>query len=429
MKTIVAAFHPELPRDLQQGILHRKDLRLVPVRSLQGLLERLPRSADLFLLGPQLGEHGAVSVAQAVRASRKSPSAAIVLVMNAGTALGSGAQAQFDEVIEWPAKPAELSAVLGRLLNLPARQSERYPLRLHVFSGTTGAHATVGPRSTGAIAATGPAAVTGANSTTRSSPETYLGATVDLSTDGMLLRTGRTVGLGDRLSLRFALPGRPELRVAGRVLRIDTQSHAPDSAVALRFEAIGDAERLALKEYFLSLSGGRLFRWNITREGERVNIQLSGVLSADVELSALKHLRGDLHFNMREFRRISSDSIQSWIDLIRALVSASAASATGGVGSAANTTRITLHECPVAFIQQANAISNLLDSTAVASFYAPYLCTRCGLDEEQLVDVQQALAARGSVENVRHGPPTFRCVRCAADMVLDDIPERYFMFL
>lgn len=416
MKTIVAAFHPELPRDLQQGILHRKDLRLVPVRSLQGLLDRLPRSADLFLLGPQLGEHGAVSVAQAVRASRKSPSAAIVLVMNAGTTLGSGAQAQFDEVLEWPAKPAELSAVLGRLLNLPTRQSERYPLRLHVFSGTTGAHAVVGPRAAG-------------------SPETYLGATVDLGTDGMLLRTGRTVGLGDRLSLRFALPGRPELRVAGRVLRIDTQSHAPDSAVALRFEAIGDAERLALKEYFLSLSGGRLFRWNITREGERVNIQLSGVLSADVELSALKHLRGDLHFNMREFRRISSDSIQSWIDLIRALVSASAASATGGVGGvggvggAASTTRITLHECPVAFIQQANAISNLLDSTAVASFYAPYLCTRCGLDEEQLVDVQQALAERGSVEAVRHGPPTFRCVRCAADMVLDDIPERYFMFL
>ena len=69
------------------------------------------------------------------------------------------------------------------------------------------------------------------------------------------------------------------------------------------------------------------------------------MLSAEVDLSPLKQLRGEIDFNLREFRRISSDSIQAWLDLIRSLRGAS---------------KIRLLECPSQFVQQANAISNLL---------------------------------------------------------------------
>src|SRR5262249_43794535 len=104
--------------------------------------------------------------------------------------------------------------------------------------------------------------------------------------------------------------------------------------------------------------------------------------------------------------------IQTWLDMVRSLKGAS---------------KIHLHACPIAFVQQANAISNLLEDTEVASFFAPYVCSRCGLDEEHLIDVKKDLYdASGQLVRC---PPWARSVRCGADMTFDDIPERYFMFL
>ena len=65
-----------------------------------------------------------------------------------------------------------------------------------------------------------------------------------------------------------------------------------------------------LQEFFKSASG-RSVRGKMIREGQRQIVKLSGVLSAEVDLSPLKQLRGEIDFNLREFRRISSDSIQT----------------------------------------------------------------------------------------------------------------------
>jgi hypothetical protein len=229
----------------------------------------------------------------------------------------------------------------------------------------------------------------------------------------MLLRTTRPLHVGERLHIRFPLPGRlGELQAQARVLRSDDKSYAPDHAAGLRFESLSDEARHALREYFTALSGGRSFRWKIMRSDAKQIIYLSGLLNAEVDLTPLKQLRGELDFHMRDFRRISSDSIQTWIDLMRGLTGAS---------------KIRLHECPIQFIQQANAISNLLDHTEVVSFFGPYLCRKCGLDEERLIDVKSDLYDAAGVLHRR--PPAFTCVRCSAPMIFDDIPERYFMFL
>ena len=387
MKTIVAAFHSELPRGLQQGLLHRNDLQLCHVRSLPELLERLGKGAELCLLGPQLGEHSAVTVAQQVRHGRATRSIPLILLHPAASAATLGPTSSFDEVVEWPARADVLPTVLSRYLALPVRGNERYPVRVHVF-GTYGA------------------------SFGQNSEAAYLGTSVDLSLDGMLLRTLRPINPGDRVAVRFALPGRPlEIQIYGRAVRVDKDAYCPDTGVAILFDAASAPERQQLKEHFAAMSG-RTFRWNIVREGQRLHIHLSGVLNAEVDLTALKQLRGELDFYLRDFRRISSDSIQTWLDLMRALT---------GVA------KIRLHECPIAFVQQANAISNLLDNTEVVSFFAPYLCTRCGLDEEQMICVDRDL--RDSSGQIVRRPPTVKCVSCAGDMAFDDIPERYFMFL
>lgn len=384
MKTIVAAFHPSSPSELYQGLLHRHDLRLLTASSLPELTDRLSKGADLCLLGPQLADCGAASASQALRSHRRGQPIPIILIHTGAAHAVSLPPSLFDEVIEWPAQQALLPQILARYLGVPARASDRLPLKLHVYSGSVAAN----------------------------HPEAFVGLSIDISLDGILLRTNRLIHVGDRLAIRFTLPSRPQaVNLTGRVVRIDIKTHAPDAAVAMVFESPSDEAKQALQEFFKSASG-RTCRWKIIREGQRQIVKLSGVLSADVDLSPLKHLRGEIDFHLKEFRRISSDSIQAWLDLVRAL---------RGVA------KIRLFECPIQFVQQASAISNLLDDTEVVSFYAPYVCSRCGLDEEQLIDVRRDLySLAGTIER---RPPSFGCVRCGVAMTFDDIPERYFMFL
>jgi hypothetical protein len=380
VKTIVAAFQNDMPHELQQGLLQRKDLRLIQVRSLADLLDRVNRGVDLCLVGPQLEAQPALAIGHAVRSARRSANVPLILVLQSGTSAPPNATPIFSEVVDWPRQSAVLYEALSRHLGWAAREHERYPLRLHVF-------------------------LYGSDS--------YIGSTIDLSQDGMLLRTSRPLPIGERLHLRFALPGnRAELSMQSRILRSDHQTYAPDHACALRFESPTDDARQALRELFTTLSGGRSFRYRIDHSGNRQAIHLAGVLTAEVDLTPLSQLRGELDFYLQNFRRISSDSIQTWIEFIRTLTGAS---------------KIRLHDCPIQFIQQANAISNLLDHTEVVSFFAPYLCPKCGLDEERLIDVQADLHDASGLLHRR--PPAVKCIRCAVDLTFDDIPERYFMFL
>ena len=100
-------------------------------------------------------------------------------------------------------------------------------------------------------------------------------------------------------------------------------------------------------------------------------VALYGVLRGDSDLLPLTLLRGEIYFRLREFRRISSDSVQRWIEFMRGL----------------DMVRRSLLECPISFIHQANLITNLLERQEVESFFAPYACDNCGLEEEKLIDV------------------------------------------
>lgn len=382
MKTIVAAFHPSPPAELYQGLLHRHDITVQTASRLPELIEKLGRGAALCLLGPQLADCSAATASQAVHSHFRGHRVPLVLIHTGlahAVALPPGL---FDDVIEWPAQQSSLPGLVARYLGIAARTSERLPLKFHVFLGQT------------------------------NHPDAFLGHSIDVSREGLLLRTGRPVQAGDRLPIRFSLPGRGQPLLAQcKVVRVDLRTHAPDQAVALAFESLPDETRVALAEFFASASG-RTCRWVIIWQDGRQVVRLSGVLGAEVDLSPLKKLQGEVDFNLREFRRISSDSIQTWLDLIRSLRGAC---------------KIRLTECPIQFVQQANAISNLLENTEVVSFFAPYVCTRCGLDEERLIDVAKDM--RDAAGKLSHRPPSYTCLRCGVAMAFDDIPERYFMFL
>jgi hypothetical protein len=233
---------------------------------------------------------------------------------------------------------------------------------------------------------------------------------VDLSEAGMLLKAKRDLAAGALFQLRFALPGRSgELHLKARVVRVDASSYAPARGLALAFEQMSAADRAALHEYLRVLVGGRPFQWLVTHEGGRQVVSLFGVLRGDSDLLPLKLLRGEIYFKLREFRRISSDSVQRWIEFIRGLDMV---------------TKIYLLECPISFIHQANLITNLLERQEVLTFFAPYACDNCGLEEEKLIDVQKDLDA-----GKRRVPPELTCSSCGGELFFDDLAEQYFTFL
>jgi CheY-like chemotaxis protein len=384
MKTIVATHNPDLARDFDRDLLRRRDLRLVTARSGQEAIERARNGCDLLFLDRVLPDGEAELVLERLREDQALAQLPVVLVNGVGFHTGltpTEAKAHgFADAIELPSPPGVLPLLVARLLGMPLREDERFAVRVAVFDGTPAAS------------------------------DSYLGTSLDLSENGMLLRAKREVPVGSEIALRFSLPGRAgELSTGARVVRVDAKSFAPAKALALAFLDLGQPERQALADYLGVLVGGRPFTWRVSDEEGRKVISFSGVLRADTDLSALGNLTGDVTFRLREFRRISSDSVQRWIDFVR------------GLGQ---TRLIRLVECPISFVHQANLIPNLLDRQEVVSFFAPYACHSCGLEEERLIEVAAHLDG-----GKRRTPPPFACTACGAPLVFDDLVDQYFSFL
>jgi CheY-like chemotaxis protein len=386
VKTIVASHNPDLARDFDRDLLRRRDLRLVTARDTNELLNRLRAGADMCFLDRVLPDTDGDKALAAIRADKRLAAIPVVMVTTSGAPASDRMRAReagFAEVVELPAAPGVLSLLVARLLGVPLREDERFAVRVHVYDESVGE---------------------------TPSTDAYLGTSIDLSEAGMLLKAKREVPPGAMLMLRFSLPGRAgELRLRGRVVRVDAHAFAPARGLALSFEALTAADRSALHEYLRVLVGGRPFQWQVTHEGGRQVVSLFGVLRGDSDLLPLKLLRGDVYFRLREFRRISSDSVQRWIEFVRGLDMVK---------------HIFLLECPISFIHQANLITNLLERQEVLSFFAPYACDNCGLEEEQLIDVAAHLDS-----GKKRTPPDFACSGCGGTLYFDDLVEQYFAFL
>jgi CheY-like chemotaxis protein len=397
VKTIVASHNPDLAHDFDRDLLRRRDLRLVTARDTDDLVEKLRAGADLCFIDRVLPDGDATSAVAAIRADKRLAHIPLVMVTAAGAPTDDRAAAQahgFADVVELPAPPGTLGLLVGRLLGVPLREDERFSVRVHVFFEGQGGES--------------PSALALGLSPGSDGP--YIGTSVDLSENGMLLKARKTAAAGSVLGVRFALPGRAgELSLRGRVVRADDKAYAPQHALALAFEEVTPIDRAALREYLRVLLGGRPFRWRAVEEGGRTIVELYGVLRADSDLVALASLKGDVWLRLREFRRISSDSVQKWIEFVRSMNPSE---------------RLHLIECPIPFIHQANLITNLLERQEVESFFAPYSCAACGLDEERLIDVKRDLDG-----GKRRAPPPQTCSSCGGPLAFDELVEQYFAFL
>jgi len=80
-----------------------------------------------------------------------------------------------------------------------------------------------------------------------------------------------------------------------------------------------------------------------------------------------------------------------------------------------------LTNCPPIIVDQLNMILNFGGSAKLVSMVAPFVCTKCGAESPETINV---LGERAQIE--QGTPPPRGCKRCAGPLELDEIVDSYF---
>jgi anti-anti-sigma regulatory factor len=150
--------------------------------------------------------------------------------------------------------------------------------------------------------------------------------------------------------------------------------------------------------------------WRIKERPGFTTVEFTGEIDENADFAELRRrLKGNVVFHLAEVRRINSCGVREWVNFVRDLPSV---------------TELTFTHCSPAIVTQLNMIYNFRGTAKVRSFYAPYVCDKCGHEEEKLLDVQSQFPG-GKPGKV----PDFTCEQCGEPMEFDDLPERYLSFL
>ena len=144
-----------------------------------------------------------------------------------------------------------------------------------------------------------------------------------------------------------------------------------------------------------------------TDGGDRLLVTLTGAIDEHAELAPLAALDASaVDFDLADVSRINSCGVREWVALMRAVPPGRA---------------LRFRRCSLAFVTQLNMIGSFAGHAVIESFYAPYVCERCGEDHLELLRIEDVLAAGG-------GAPVRRCPNCTDPLAFDELPERYFSF-
>lgn len=144
--------------------------------------------------------------------------------------------------------------------------------------------------------------------------------------------------------------------------------------------------------------------WEIRKKGNETLVIFSGEVDESADFAPLASLSGMVTFDLAGIRRLNSEGIRRWTELIKNLKAV---------------TKLVLVRCSIPMVNQLNMIRGLLGNAEVRSFYAPYICQQTG-EEKRL------LLTKEDVPNPLD-PPRFPCEK--GELQLDEIAERYFSFL
>lgn len=272
-----------------------------------------------------------------------------------------------DEVLIAPMSSDELYDVVAIQLGFPRRGSERYTIDLAVVTSD-------GNRSVD-------------------------GRVTNLSLDGARLVVPEQLAEDTELTLTIT-PDDTEsepLQVKARV--VWAQSQQDETVVGASFEDIDDHARSRLS---------RLTQWDIIEEHEYPRVVIKGdITEATSFRDLLPVMVGRVDFDVSQVTYINSLGVREWVEFLRQ----------------APIQGYEFHACSIPFVIQASLVEDFVGRGTVTSFFAPYHCEDCDLQEERLLQSATILASD------ELAPPVFNCPNCDGTLEFDDIPRRYFAFL
>ncbi len=138
-------------------------------------------------------------------------------------------------------------------------------------------------------------------------------------------------------------------------------------------------------------------------------VELYGDFDETADLRELASaLWGPVAIDLGGIRRINSAGVREWIEFVRNLP---------------DVTELRLVGCSKVSVAQLNLIDNFCGPARVESFWAPYCCA-CGNEREILLEARDAC---GGGPCSLTAPPVM--CECGQVMELDELPDRYFLFL
>lgn len=277
-----------------------------------------------------------------------------------------------DDVLVTPAHGEELFHKIAQMLGLPRRARRRMAVQL--------------------------------DATLESGETTCHGQVVDLNPQGARLELDGSVRKAREVSVRIT-PDDAENPVIARARVVwERPSEAGQGVVCgVHFQEISHQTRTTLEDLAL---------WEVAEKEDRtLHVAFQGDFREHTDFSRLvPRLAGRVIFDLEGVRYLNSAGVRHWVEFVRRLA---------GVRS------YVFVRCSVAFVTQASMVPEVLGQGQVESFYVPYACERCELEEERL---HQTATLTGA----GRWPPevvSYACPRCQGALTLDDVPERYFAFL
>jgi anti-anti-sigma regulatory factor len=150
--------------------------------------------------------------------------------------------------------------------------------------------------------------------------------------------------------------------------------------------------------------------WRIKERPGFTTVEFTGEIDENTDFSELSsRLSGNVVFHLGGVRRINSCGVREWVNFVRDLP---------------NVNELTFSHCSPAIVTQLNMIYNFRGGAKLRSFYAPYICEDCDIEEEKLLDVDSQFGPGKELE-----VPEFNCERCSEPLEFDDLPDRYLAFL
>ena len=143
-------------------------------------------------------------------------------------------------------------------------------------------------------------------------------------------------------------------------------------------------------------------------------LKVSGVVDEDNSLArSLKKIDGKtVIIDLSEITRINSCGVRDWVNWLNDLN--------------AKGKQVILVRCSPCIVNQINLVNNFVGSGMVKSFFAPYYCPKCDIEQQKLLQVESFASMKLPAAPDSRGDG---CNEAQCQMEFDDIEEAYVAFI